>query len=47
MYRLHLPNFLVQLPYQTLERTMNPQSTSAFQSLYPDINPAHSLPLTA
>lgn len=26
---------------------MNPQSTSAFQSLYPDLNPAHSLPLTA
>ncbi|CAB0812487.1 hypothetical protein FRC0293_00503 [Corynebacterium diphtheriae] len=23
---------------------MNPQSTSAFQSLYPDINPAHSPP---
>ncbi|VZH84619.1 hypothetical protein FRC0190_00632 [Corynebacterium rouxii] len=46
MYRLHLPNFLVQLPIKLLKEAMNPQSTSAFQSLYPDINPAHSLPLT-
>ncbi len=44
MYRLHLPNFLVQRPHQTLERNNEPSINLCFQSLYPDINPAHSPP---